>query len=291
MVPNYTRQNAPNLTVGASNRLGLGGLLANRETNPRRRVPRLLPPSSGGRTNTTRILLQTCNTIVPFYRPEGVNRPVASPNMQTQTAPTLWYQPTTGSARRYIGPPVDFVCCATPFVGGSSTPSATPICGRFAGTALARTSTTTNGSFPTIACSAAAGTTTSTWSNPIGPASSYSRRWASPFSMWRLPESSRIVRKTSTTKFKRYFVQPWRREAPVHYKGTVYGAPRNASINYVFYPKYSDRLKSHSLYLEARLSGRKVLERAGITCVSDLLYFNFNDYWERKLVLRKVDLD
>ena len=30
---------------------------------------------------------------------------------------------------------------------------------------------------------------------------------------------------------------------------------------------------------------------AGITCVSDLLYFNFNDYWERKLVLRKVDLD
>src|SRR5215475_6220082 len=56
MVPNYTRQNAPNLTVGASNRLGLGGLLANRETNPRRRVPRLLPPSSGGRTNTTRIL-------------------------------------------------------------------------------------------------------------------------------------------------------------------------------------------------------------------------------------------
>lgn len=77
----------------------------------------------------------------------------------------------------------------------------------------------------------------------------------------------------------------------MHYKGTVYGAPRNASINYVFYPKYSDRLKSHSLYLEARLSGRKVLERAGITCVSDLLYFNFNDYWERKLVLRKVDLD
>ena len=71
-VPNYTRQNAPNLTVGASNRLGLGGLLANRETNPRRRVPRLLPPSSGGRTNTTRILLQTCNTIVPFYRPSDV---------------------------------------------------------------------------------------------------------------------------------------------------------------------------------------------------------------------------
>ena len=77
----------------------------------------------------------------------------------------------------------------------------------------------------------------------------------------------------------------------MHYKGTVYGAPRNASINYVFYPKYSDRLKSHSLHLEARLNGRKVLERAGITCVSDLLYFNFNDYWERKLVLRKVNLD
>src|SRR6516165_8801172 len=92
-------------------------------------------------------------------------------------------------------------------------------------------------------------------------------------------------------EFKRYFVQPWRREAPVQYKGTVYGAPRNASINYVFYPKYSDRLKSHSLHVEARLNGRKVLERAGITGVSDLLYFNFNDYWERKLVLRKVNLD
>jgi hypothetical protein len=36
-------------------------------------------------------------------------------------------------------------------------------------------------------------------------------------------------------EFKRYFVQPWRREAPVHYKGMVYGVPRNASINYVFY--------------------------------------------------------
>src|SRR5262249_30762933 len=90
-------------------------------------------------------------------------------------------------------------------------------------------------------------------------------------------------------EFKRYFVQPCRRKAPVHYKRTVYGAPRNASINYVFYPRYSDRLKSHSLHLEAQLNGRKVLER--ITCMSDLLYFNFNDYWERKLVLRKVNLD
>jgi hypothetical protein len=31
---------------------------------------------------------------------------------QTQIAPTLWYQPTTGSARRYISSPVDFVCCS-----------------------------------------------------------------------------------------------------------------------------------------------------------------------------------
>jgi hypothetical protein len=88
--------------------------------------------------------------------------------------------------------------------------------------------------------------------------------------------------------FKKYFVQPWRRNAPVHYKGTAYGAPRNATVNFVFYPKYSDRLKAHSLHLEARLNGRKVLERAGITCVTDLLHFDFNDYWERKLVLRKA---
>ena len=91
--------------------------------------------------------------------------------------------------------------------------------------------------------------------------------------------------------FKKYFVQPWRRNAPVHYKGTAYGAPRNATVNFVFYPKYSDRLKAHSLHLEARLNGRKVLERAGITWVTDLLHFDFNDYWERKLVLRKVNLD
>jgi hypothetical protein len=62
-------------------------------------------------------------------------------------------------------------------------------------------------------------------------------------------------------------------------------------VNFVFYPKYSDRLKAHSLHLEARLNGRKVLERAGITWVTDLLHFDFNDYWERKLVLRKVNLD
>ena len=37
----------------------------------------LLPRGSAGWTNTTRILLQTCNTIVPFYRPGGVNRLVA----------------------------------------------------------------------------------------------------------------------------------------------------------------------------------------------------------------------
>jgi hypothetical protein len=77
----------------------------------------------------------------------------------------------------------------------------------------------------------------------------------------------------------------------VHYKGTAYGAPRNATVNYVFYPKCSDRLQAHSLHLESRLNGRKVLERAGITCVTDLLHFDFNDYWERKLVLRKVNLD
>jgi hypothetical protein len=91
--------------------------------------------------------------------------------------------------------------------------------------------------------------------------------------------------------FKKYFVQPWRRNAPVHYKGTVYGAPRNATVNFVFYPKYSYRLKAHSVHLEARLNGSKVLERAGITCVTDLLHFDFNDYWECKLVLRKVNLD
>src|SRR5262249_40385382 len=43
--------------------------------------------------------------------------------------------------------------------------------------------------------------------------------------------------------------------------------------------------------LEARLNGRKVLERVGLTWVTDLLHFDFNDYWERKLVLRKVNLD
>src|SRR5215469_13340715 len=42
----------------------------------------LLPRGSAGWTNTTRILLQTCNTIVPFYRPGGVNRLVAFPNRQ-----------------------------------------------------------------------------------------------------------------------------------------------------------------------------------------------------------------
>src|SRR5262252_6251484 len=45
----------------------------------------LLPRGSAGWTNTTRILLQTCNTIVPFYRPSGVNRLVAFPKGQHES--------------------------------------------------------------------------------------------------------------------------------------------------------------------------------------------------------------
>jgi hypothetical protein len=79
MVPNYTRQNASNLTAGASKTVWV---LAKKNLDDAS-VPRLLPRGSAGWTNTTRILLQTCNTIVPFYRPGSVNRLSSIPEKAT----------------------------------------------------------------------------------------------------------------------------------------------------------------------------------------------------------------
>ena len=69
----------PNLTAGASKTVWVQGFLANRQkqTLDDASVPNCFHGGSADWTNTTRILLQTCNTIVPFYRPGGVNRLVA----------------------------------------------------------------------------------------------------------------------------------------------------------------------------------------------------------------------
>ena len=69
----------PNLTAGASKTVWVQGFLANRQkqTLDDASVPNCFHGGSADWTNTTRILLQTCNTIVPFYRPSGVNRLVA----------------------------------------------------------------------------------------------------------------------------------------------------------------------------------------------------------------------
>ena len=179
---------------------------------------------------------------------------------------------------------------STPFADGSDIRSATPTCGRFAATVPAPICTTFHGFSPTITCTAAATIGTSTWCNRTAFIKLLK---AVGFNLFYVEVARDFVDRTQDLydDFKKYFVQPRRRNAPVHYKGTAYGAPRNTTVNFVFYPKYSDRLKAHSLHREARLNGRKVLERAGITCVTDLLHFDFNDYWERKLVLRKVNLD
>ena len=74
----------PNLTAGASKMVWIQGFLANRQkqTLDDASVPNCFHGGSADWTNTTRILLQTCNTIVPFYRPGGVNWLVAFPNRQ-----------------------------------------------------------------------------------------------------------------------------------------------------------------------------------------------------------------
>src|SRR5215468_11289571 len=71
----------PNLTAGAAKTVWVQGFLANRQkqTLDDASVPRLFPL---GLRRYHQVLLQTCNTIVPFYRPGGVNRPVALPNRQ-----------------------------------------------------------------------------------------------------------------------------------------------------------------------------------------------------------------
>ena len=74
----------PNLTAGASKTVWVQGFLANRQkqTLDDASVPNCF---HGGSADTTRILLQTCNTIVPFYRPGGVNRLVAFPKGQHES--------------------------------------------------------------------------------------------------------------------------------------------------------------------------------------------------------------
>ena len=74
-----TSPERPNLTAGASKTVWVQGLQANRQkqTLDDASVPNCFHGGSADWTNTTRILLQTCNTIVPFYRPGGVNRLVA----------------------------------------------------------------------------------------------------------------------------------------------------------------------------------------------------------------------
>src|SRR5215471_14815097 len=74
----------PNLTAGASKTVWVQGFLANRQkqTLDDASVRNCFHGGSADWTNTTRILLQSCNTIVLFYRPGSVNWLVAFPNRQ-----------------------------------------------------------------------------------------------------------------------------------------------------------------------------------------------------------------
>jgi hypothetical protein len=78
-----TSPERPNLTAGASKTVWVQGFLnRQKQTLDDASVPNCFHGGFADWTNTTRILLQTCNTIVPFYCPGGVNRLVAFPNRQ-----------------------------------------------------------------------------------------------------------------------------------------------------------------------------------------------------------------
>jgi hypothetical protein len=91
------------------------------------------------------------------------------------------------------------------------------------------------------------------------------------------------------TTFRHHVVHRWKREPSRQVKATEYGAPRHSQSNLVYYEKYSHQLEANACHTEFRLRGVRALERIGIHRLKDLLQFDHNEFWSRKLCLRGID--
>ena len=93
------------------------------------------------------------------------------------------------------------------------------------------------------------------------------------------------------TTFRQHCVHKWKRQHTRQVQDTEYGGPRTSESNLVYYGKRSAKLNAYACHTEYRLRGVRALERVGITSLKSLLRFDYDNFWARKLCLRKVNLD
>lgn len=106
-----------------------------------------------------------------------------------------------------------------------------------------------------------------------------------------------LVDRTSTLLLRELFdfsfVQPWHgSKETVQFAGGTYRGPRQPGKNFTWYSDKPDRLfgRPHCVHLEGRHQGMPAVRRIGIHKCSDLLVFDFAEYWRTNLRLFDIDL-
>jgi hypothetical protein len=86
--------------------------------------------------------------------------------------------------------------------------------------------------------------------------------------------------------FDKHFVQSWHRtRKTIQYGATTYSGQRRHRLIYVWY------LKHEIFHLEARMRGKDKLRRLAIETVEDLAGFDFDAFWDSRLVFREVNIE
>lgn len=88
-------------------------------------------------------------------------------------------------------------------------------------------------------------------------------------------------------------VKKYHRNALRNYMGTRYSDPRHSPSVLVIYSDKKCRLGSNQfcVHIEWRMSGYRALERKKLARIEDLLSLDHHQFWDRHLVLRKIDIE
>lgn len=89
--------------------------------------------------------------------------------------------------------------------------------------------------------------------------------------------------------FRRHCVHRWKRTPSRQFKQTEYGGARHSESQLVYYEKNSKKLDALACHTEYRIRGARALRGANIHSLRDLLRFDYDKFWTKRLCLRGVD--